>query len=99
LRWRRWADPGHAHQSLAAGIPAGDRLDLARQALDALIKAAPVASEVLDDMHHACRQDIGRRGEDTWQLGAQEPLALPYRNATFQQEGADLVDDASALAD
>src|SRR5262249_15045035 len=36
-------DPRHAHQPLAAGVPAGDRLDLARQALDALIEAAPVA--------------------------------------------------------
>src|SRR5262249_22477873 len=92
-------DPGHAHQSLAAGIPAGDRLDLARQALDALIKAAPVASEVLDDMHHPCRQDIGRRGEDAWQLGAQEPLSLPNGDSALQQKGSDLVHDAGALAD
>src|SRR5258706_1371681 len=33
------------------------------------------------------------------QLGAQEPLSLPHRNAALQQEGADLIDDAGALAD
>ena len=33
------------------------------------------------------------------QLGAQEPLSLPHRNAALQQEGADLIDNAGALAD
>ena len=33
------------------------------------------------------------------QLGAQETQPLPYRNAPFQQEGADLIDDARALTD
>src|SRR5262249_12436452 len=37
-----WPNPRHAHQPLAAGIPAGNRRDLARQAIDALIDAAPV---------------------------------------------------------
>src|SRR6266566_1095705 len=77
-------DPRHAHQPLATGISAGDGFDLARQALDAL--------------HHAWRQDIGGRGQYARQLGAQEALPLPHGNATLQQEGADLVDDASALA-
>src|SRR6266704_1546333 len=89
-------DPRHAHQPLATGISAGDCLDLARQALDALIEPAPVTSQVLDDVHHAWRQDIGGRGQYARQLGA--PLPLPHGNATLQQEGADLVDDASALA-
>ena len=31
--------------------------------------------------------------------GAQEALSLPHRNATLQQESADLIDDAGALAD
>jgi hypothetical protein len=33
------------------------------------------------------------------QLGAQEPLSLPHRNTALQQESADLIDDAGALAD
>jgi hypothetical protein len=32
-------------------------------------------------------------------IGTQEPQCLPNGNATFQQKGADLVDDAGALAD
>src|SRR5262249_62127033 len=36
-------DPRHAHQPLAAGIPAGDSLDLSRQGLDAFIEPTPVA--------------------------------------------------------
>jgi hypothetical protein len=51
------------------------------------------------DSQHAGRQDIAGRGENAWQLSAQEAQALPYRNATFQQEGADLIDDAGALTD
>jgi hypothetical protein len=39
------------------------------------------------------------RGEDAWQLGAQESQTLPHRNAALQKEGADLIDDAGALAD
>src|SRR6266516_2704232 len=56
------------------------------------------ASQVLDDVHHAWRQDIGGRGQDARQLGAQEALPLPYGDAALQQEGADLIDDASTLA-
>src|SRR5258705_10952676 len=41
----------------------------------------------------------GCRGQDARQLGAQEPLSLPRRNAALQQEGADLIDNAGALAD
>src|SRR6185436_10001106 len=48
---------------------------------------------------HARRQHIGRRGQDAWQFGTQEALSLPHRNAALQQEGADLIDDAGALAD
>ena len=47
--------------------------------------------------HHAWRQDIGWRGEDARQLGAQKALPLLHRNATLQQEGPDLIDDAGAL--
>src|ERR1035437_919284 len=48
---------------------------------------------------HAWRQDFWGRGQDAWQLGAQKPLSLPHRYAALQQEGADLIDDAGALAD
>src|SRR5439155_6599816 len=51
-------DARYAHQPFATGILAGDGFDLARQALDALIEPTPVASQVLDDTHHAWRQDI-----------------------------------------
>ena len=37
--------------------------------------------------------------QDARQFGAQEALPLPHRNATLQQEGPDLIDDAGALAD
>ena len=40
-----------------------------------------------------------RLGQDGGQLGAQELQALPHRDAALQQEGADLIDDASALTD
>ena len=67
--------------------------------LDPLVEPAPVTGQVLDEPHHAGRQNIGWRGKDARQLGAQEALPLPHRNATLQQEGADLIDDAGALAD
>ena len=38
-------------------------------------------------------------GQDVRQLRAQEAQSLPNSNATFQKKGADLVDDAGALAD
>src|SRR5229473_5065322 len=92
-------DPRHAHQPLATGIPARDGFDLARQALDALIEPAPVASQFLDRPHHARREDIGARTEDLGELSPQETQALADCNAALQEEGADLVDDAGALAD
>ena len=74
-------------------------LDLARQTLDPLVEPAPVAGQVLDHAHHAGRQDIRRCSQNARQLGTQEALSLAYRNATLQQEGTDLIDDAGALAD
>jgi hypothetical protein len=38
-------------------------------------------------------------GKDTRQFGAQEAQPLAHRNPALQQEGTNLVDDASALAD
>src|SRR6478735_1166294 len=92
-------NPGHAHQPLATGILARDGFDLVRQTLDPLIEPAPVAGQIFDNAHHARRQDIWWRGQDARQLGAQEPLSLPHRNAALQQEGPDLIDNAGTLAD
>src|SRR6516162_7880306 len=64
-----------------------------------LIKPAPVAGQVLEHPRHAQRQDIAGRGENAWQLSAQEAQALPHGNATLQQEAVDLIDDAGALTD
>ncbi len=91
--------PGTLISRSQPDILARNGFDLVRQALDPLIEPAPVASQVLDDPHHARRQDIRWRGQDARQLGTQEPLSLPHRNAALQQEGADLIDDAGALAD
>src|SRR6266496_4992067 len=91
-------DPRHAHQPLTTDISVGDGFDLARQGLDARIEPAPVASQVLDDVHHAWRQDIGGRGQDARQLSTQEALPLPDGDAALEKEGADLIDNAGALA-
>ena len=77
----------------------GQRCDLARQALDALVQPMPVAGQILNHPHHAGRQNVGARGEDARQLGPQEAQPLPHGNAALQQKGTDLVDDAGALAD
>src|SRR5580704_6205477 len=37
------------------------------------------------------------RGENAWQLSAQEAQSLPNSNAALQQEGVDLIDDAGTL--
>src|SRR5262245_35687297 len=58
----------------------------------AVIEAAPVAREVLDDVRHARCQPVCH-GEGAWQLGAQRVPALADGDATLEQEGADLVDD------
>ena len=43
------------------------------------------------------RGRIGSRRQDARQLGAQETQPLPHRDASLQQEGADLVDAAGTL--
>ncbi len=59
----------------------------------------PVRSQPLDDTHHAGGKHIGRCGQDARQLQPQEALALSRRDASLQQEGSNLIDEASALAD
>src|SRR5262249_25136926 len=67
------SDTGNAHQPFAAGVLGCDGCYLIGQVLDTLIEAAPILAEALDDAYHARRQHIGRRGQDAWQLSAQEP--------------------------
>src|SRR3954464_1013687 len=59
----------------------------------------PVRSQPLDDTHHAGGKHIGWCGQDARQFHPQEALSLSHRDAPFQQEGSNLIDDASALAD
>ena len=59
-------ETGHAHQPLAANILVRDRSNLVRQGLDALIEPTPIARQVLDEVRHAWRHDIGGSGEEAW---------------------------------
>src|SRR5216684_7446470 len=63
---------GHRHQPIACRILMGERRDLGRKALNALVQPAPVASQVLDYPCHAWRQGLGARGKEVRQLGTQE---------------------------
>src|SRR6185503_19489941 len=68
-------------------ILAGERFNLAGEALDARIQMAPVSGQLLDDARHAGRENIGLRRQDARQLDPQETQSLPHRNAPLQQEG------------
>jgi hypothetical protein len=59
----------------------------------------PVRSQALEDTHRAGGKQIGWCGQDARQLHPQEALSLSHRDAPLQQEGADLIDDASTLTD
>ena len=59
----------------------------------------PVSRQVLDDAHHARRQDVNAGGEDGGQFLAQEAQPFAHRNPALQQKGANLIDDAGALTD
>src|ERR1700730_10983498 len=54
-------------------------------------------SSALTRTQHAGRERIGSRRKDARQLGPQETQPLPHRYSALQHEGADLIDDASAL--
>jgi len=69
------------------------------QAFDALVKPVPIACQILDGAHYRQRQCVRALGEDAWQLCTQTAEALAHRNPAFQQEGANLIDDAGALPD
>src|ERR1700730_11403856 len=56
--------------------------------MDALIKLAPVACQLLDDTQHAWRQGIGARRKDGGQFRAQEADTLAHGDPAFQHEGA-----------
>src|SRR5882762_5870595 len=91
-------DTGYADQPLATCVPARNGFDLFRQTLDAPVEPAPVSCQIFNDAHHAWRQGVRGRSENVRQLGTQEAQSLPNSNASFQQKGGDLVDDAGALA-
>jgi hypothetical protein len=90
---------GHRHQPLAAGVRLGERLDLLRDIVDALIEVAPVADQVLDRVQQARGKGIGASGQDARQLCPQAVETLGDGDAAVEQEGADLVGDRRALAD
>src|SRR5262245_33631933 len=90
--------PGTLISRTAPVVGMRELRNLGRYRLDTLIEPAPVASQALDDAHHARRQPVGH-GERPRQLATQSPPALADGNAAFEQEGADLVDDAGALGD
>src|SRR6476659_4241438 len=92
-------DAGHRHQPVACRVPTGQRSDLAGQDFDALIEPVPIVSQSLAEVQHAWRQDVCAFGKYAGQFDAQEAQHLAHRNAALQQEGANLIDDAGALAD
>jgi hypothetical protein len=59
---------------------------------------ATMALEIIGPMPGMLTSRSQRRGQDAWQLSAQEPKALPHSTLAFQEEGADLIDDARTLA-
>ena len=67
--------------------------------IDTRIEPVPIAGQSLDNAYHARREHIRRRCKNARQLSAQKPKTLTYSDATLEQEGADLIDDAGALAD
>src|SRR5262249_54038604 len=85
--------------STAGPSQMGERFNLAGEALDARIQTAPVSCQILDHARHARREDIGACRQDARQFESQETQSLPHCNAALEQKGADLIDDASALAD
>src|SRR6266481_258737 len=101
------ADAGDRHQSLAAFVLTSQRFDLAGEAPNARVQAAPVCRQLFEDAQHATRSDalsprmlrIASRRQDARQLGPQETQPLPHRDSALQHEGADLIDDARALTD
>jgi hypothetical protein len=79
---------GHRHQPLAAGVRLGERLDLLRDIVDALIEVAPVADQVLDRVQQARGKGIGASGQDARQLCPQavETLGDACRRARCCQD-------------
>ena len=78
------ADTRHGHQPFAALVLAGQRLDFGRDLVDALIEAAPIGGQGLDDADHARRQPAGVGSKDVRQRAAQTLDALRHRDAAIQ---------------
>ncbi len=94
-RWaHRYGVPFEINQAFLTALGTGtfDHQILTRGAL-------PVRSQALNDTHHAGGKHIGRCGQDARQFHPQEALSLSHRDAPLHQEGSNLIDDASALAD
>ena len=87
--------PGTVINRWQGRIVLDQRFDVGGQTFDALVEPAPVASQSLDHVHHARRQDVGARSEDLRKPGSQEAQPLAHGNAALQQKGADLIDYAS----
>ena len=58
----------------------GERIDFVSHSLDAIVEAAPVLSQILQDANHPRCQDICALGTDVRQCVAQpvEPLPSPH---------------------
>jgi ElaB/YqjD/DUF883 family membrane-anchored ribosome-binding protein len=81
---------------LACRILLGQRDDLARHPLDALVKPMPVTAEVLDNPQHARREHIGALGQDGRQLGPQEMQPLPHRVSARAATSTDQIGETVA---
>ena len=79
--------PRDRHQSLAAFVLTGQRFDLAGEALNARVQAAPIYRQVFEDAQHAGRKHIGSRRQDARQLGSQETQPLPQGSEYGQPQG------------
>jgi hypothetical protein len=92
------SNAGHAHQPFATGILARDGFDLVRQTFDPLIEPAPVAGQIFGNADVRGDRTSGgmarMRGSS-----ARKTYSLTHGNAALEQEGADLIDYAGALAD
>src|SRR5262249_42581289 len=93
------ADAGHRHQALASRVLLSKQLDLEGNTVDALIQAAPVADEVLQEVEQAGSEQVGAGGEDLGQCRSQPMQALRDGDAAVEEEGADLVGNRRALTD
>ena len=87
-----WSDAGNAHQSLAIFFTLADRLDLAGDGLDTLVKFLPICIEANNQIVHARRYLVYAIFQDRKKRIAQRMGTGANRYSLFDQEGADLID-------